>query len=91
MDDFLINRSVFEAISPVVILTYVAVLALELLACFFFVCRNPTMSLRTIFVVLGLAVLGVYLQTPELCGLWFGLALTVTGVFANRPLAKVMI
>ncbi|MBI5297842.1 MAG: hypothetical protein HY869_20375 [Chloroflexi bacterium] len=86
MDEFLIDRSVVDAIGRTVVLAYAAVLALELLACLFFVRRNTKILLRTAIVVLGLALLGVYLQTPDLCGLWFGLALTVTGVFANTKI-----
>ncbi len=86
MDEFLMDRSIVDAIGRTVVLAYVAMLALELLACFFFARRSPRILLRAAIVVLGLAVLGVYLQTPELCGLWFGLALTVTGVFANTKI-----
>lgn len=86
MDEILLDRSIVDAIGQTILLGYIATLALELLACFFFVRRNPKMLLRTAIVVMGLALLGVYLQTPELCGIWFGLAITVTGVFANTKI-----
>jgi hypothetical protein len=86
MDELLMDRSIVDAIGRTVLLAYAAVLAVELLACLFFVRRNPKTLLRTAIVVIGLALLGVYLQTPELCSLWFGLALTVTGVFANTKI-----
>ncbi|MBI3173730.1 MAG: hypothetical protein HYZ25_08425 [Chloroflexi bacterium] len=84
MEDFLISRSFLEAIGWMVIARYAAVLVLELGICILLF--DAKIARRAFLVVTGLLLLGVFLRDPVLCGIWFNLAIIVTGVFANTKL-----
>jgi hypothetical protein len=90
-NNYILNISIINAIGRTALLKYLLVLALEIAACVYLTSRNDrdrqrALRWRTLGVVAGLSVLGLFIYTPSLACLWFMAVVAVTGVFASTRL-----
>ena len=83
---YLLNVSILEAIGGWRILKYLAVLVVELGACFFLLRQHPKLLKRMMIVIISLFLLSFVFQTEALYCVWFMVVITVTGIFANTKL-----
>jgi hypothetical protein len=83
---YFLNISIVDAIGIWNILKCLAILAIELGVCFFFLRQHPKLPKRMMIVIIILFLLSFVFQTDALYWVWCMVMVTVTGVFANTKL-----
>lgn len=81
MENFLISRSLVEAIGWMTIARYAAVLILELGICILLF--NAKIARRVFLTISGLILLGAFIHSPAWYGIWACSVLVTTGVLAH--------
>jgi hypothetical protein len=85
-NDFLLNRSLFDAIGVFAILKYVVVVALEIGVCLFVARQHPKLRKHMSIVALVFFIFGFLSQSQVLSYIWLVSAVVVTAIFANPTL-----